>query len=122
MREISPAENWLLIILGLGLSGILYNYLFYVNGKAIVGAIYGVAIGLPIIAFERRAIFPKLRRRIDQLTSITYILAALLAYEILMSVGYASAGAVLVTVGLIQNDTLVEALLMPFDVFLSTLR
>lgn len=93
MREISPAENWLLIILGLGLSGILYNYLFYVNGKAIVGAIYGVAIGLPIIAFERRAIFPKLRRRIDQLTSITYILAALLAYEILMSVGYASAGA-----------------------------
>lgn len=119
MREISPAQNWLFIVLGLVLSGILYDVMMSPGRLLpVVGPAYAIAMGMPIIAFERRATFRKLRRKIDELPSLPYLLASLLAYQILMSAGYAVASAGLLLLGMIKAGSLVEAVVMPVEVLL----
>ena len=51
MREISPTQNWILIAIVLAASGVIYDSMFYSNQTPVIGAIFALFIGMPIIAF-----------------------------------------------------------------------
>lgn len=121
MREISPTENWLLITIGMALSGVIYGLVAFPGEPMIIGAVFAVFIGVPMIAFERRVFLRSLYRRIERLPTFAYIVVALLIYEILMSAGYAAAGTLLWAVKLIEPDSVRDMLVMPFHVFLYAL-
>ncbi|HTO30205.1 MAG TPA: adenylate/guanylate cyclase domain-containing protein [Pararhizobium sp.] len=121
MREISPTENWLLITLGMALSGVLYSLVVFPNEPLIIGAIFAVAMGVPMISFERRIFLRPLYRRIEKLPTVAFIAAALIIYEILMSAGYAVAAALLSWLGFLKPRSAIDLLVMPFDVFLYAL-
>ena len=121
MREISPTENWLLITLGMALSGVLYGLVVYPGEPVIIGAIFAVFMGVPMIAFERRILFRPLYRRIERLPTVVFIIAALVIYEILMSAGYALAAMLLWWLGLVKPTSLADIIIMPFNVFLYAL-
>ncbi|WP_438749219.1 adenylate/guanylate cyclase domain-containing protein [Pararhizobium sp. O133] len=121
MREISPTENWLLITLGMALSGVLYSLAVFPEEPLIIGAIFAVSMGLPMIAFERRVLLRSLYRRIEKLPTVAFIAAALIIYEILMSAGYAVAATFLSWLGFLKPRAAIDLLIMPFDVFLYAL-
>jgi hypothetical protein len=56
MREVSPVQNWLLIVLVMAGSGVLYNVLFFEDSRLFIGAIFALCMGMPIIAFERKVV------------------------------------------------------------------
>ncbi|WP_337266629.1 adenylate/guanylate cyclase domain-containing protein [Oryzifoliimicrobium ureilyticus] len=121
MREISPAQNWLLISAVVAVSGIIYNQLFSEQSHPIVGAIFALFISMPILAFERGIFLKRIHRRIRRLPTPTFLLAALFIYEILMSTGYALAGILLSSIGLIHPRSWVHTLVLPFNVFIYAL-
>jgi adenylate cyclase len=121
MREISPVQNWLLIALVMAASGVLYDVLFYGDNRPFIGATFALFIGMPILAFERKVVFRGLYRRIQSLPTLTFILAELFIYEILMSVGFAAAGLSLWGLGLIEPASWVDVVILPFHVFLYAL-
>jgi len=121
MREISPTQNWLLIASGLALSGMIYSLLFYPNGSLFIGAVFALFTGMPILAFERRVLLRPLHRRIEKLPTLSFILASIIVYEIIMSAGYAVAGLFLSALGLLDAASWVEVLVIPFEVFLYAL-
>ena len=120
MREISPVENWLMITLGMALSGVIYGLVAYPEGSLFAGAVFAVFIGLPLIAFERRVFLRPLYRRIERFPTVGFIVSALVIYEIMMSVGYAAAAIFLSSLKLIQPISLND-LIMPFHVFVYAL-
>lgn len=121
MREISSTENWLLIALGMALSGVIYGLIAFPGQPVIIGAVFAVLMGVPMIAFERRILLRPLYRRIERLPTLAYILVALVIYELLMSAGYAVAGLLLWSLKLIKPAALSDILIMPFHVFLYAL-
>jgi adenylate cyclase len=121
MREISPVQNWLLIVLVMAASGVLYNVLFFKDSRLFIGAIFAVCMGMPIIAFERKVLFRGLYRRIEALPTFTFFLAELFIYEILMSLGFATAGLSLWGLGIIVPSSWVDVVVMPFNAFLYAL-
>jgi adenylate cyclase len=92
MREISPAQNWILIALVLALSGVVYDLYFFTGQTPVIGAIFALFIGMPILAFERKVFLRRLYRRIQRLPTLLFIISELVIYEILMSIGFAAAG------------------------------
>ena len=121
MREISPTENWLLITLGMALSGVIYGLIAFPGEPIIIGAVFAVFMGVPMIAFERRVFLRPLYRRIERLPTFAYIVVALVIYEILMSVGYAAAALLMWSLKFIEPESLTDILVMPFHVFLYAL-
>lgn len=121
MREISATENWLLITLGMALSGVIYGLIAFPGEPIIIGAVFAVFMGVPMIAFERRVLLRPLYRRIERLPTFAYIVVALVIYEILMSVGYAAAALLMWSLKFIEPESLTDILIMPFHVFLYAL-
>ncbi|MBB3963901.1 adenylate/guanylate cyclase domain-containing protein [Rhizobium metallidurans] len=121
MREVSPVQNWLLIMLVMAASGVLYSVMFFQDSRPFIGAIFALCMGMPIIAFERKVFLRGLQRRIEQLPTFTFFLAELFIYEILMSVGFAVAGLSLWGLGLITPSSWVDAVVLPFNAFLYAL-
>ncbi|MBB3539556.1 adenylate/guanylate cyclase domain-containing protein [Rhizobium sp. BK399] len=120
MREISPVQNWLLIALVIAASGVLYDMRFY-GGHPFLGATFALAIGLPIIAFERKVILRSLYRRMQALPTLTFFLAEIFVYEILMSAGFAVAGLSMWWLGFFHPESWVDAVVLPFNAFLYAL-
>lgn len=110
-----------MITLGMGLSGVLYGVLMYPEDSALIGAVYAIFMGVPLIAFERRVLFRPLYRRIERLPTLAYIACALIIYEIMMSIGFALAGWLMRFFGLMEPSPLREIIVMPFEVFLYAL-
>ena len=121
MREISSTENWLLITLSMALSGVIYGLIAFPGEPVIIGAVFAVLMGLPMIAFERRIFLRPLHRRIERLPTLAYIIVALLIYELLMSAGYAIAGLLLWSLDMVNPKAISDILIMPFHVFLYAL-
>ena len=121
MREIFPAQNWLLIAAVMAASGVAYGAVVYPGEPLIIGAIFAIFIGLPILTFERKVFLRTLYRRLQRLPTVAFIISALLIYEILMSIGYALAGMLLSALGLLKPTSMIEMLIMPFNVFIYAL-
>lgn len=121
MREISPTQNWIFIAAVLAISGVIYDSIFYASATPGVGAIFALFLGMPIIAFERKLLFRTLYRRIQKLPTFAFIITELVIYEILMSIGFACAGLLFWSLGVLKPPSLLDIVIMPFDVFLYAL-
>ncbi len=121
MREIFPALIWLLITAIVAASGVVYGVVVYPGEPLVIGAVFAVLVGMPILAFERKVFLRTLHRRLQKLPAVAFIISVLVIYEILMSIGYALAGLLLSALGLLKPSSMADVLIMPFNVFLYAL-
>ncbi|MET0748633.1 MAG: adenylate/guanylate cyclase domain-containing protein [Rhizobium sp.] len=120
MRTLPSALNWIAIAIFVALSGVVYNVLFYPDSRLYVGAIFALFCGMPLLAFERGLVLPRLHRRVHRLPTPVYIPAALLIDFALIAVGFAAAGTLLKTMGLMVG-TWVEVTVLSAEVFVYAL-
>ncbi|MBD9648498.1 adenylate/guanylate cyclase domain-containing protein [Ensifer sp. ENS09] len=92
----------LLLLLVIAGAGAVYAWVFYGKG-ALIGATYALFMCLPIIAFERRIIFRRLHRRIHAFSTPVFFVASLVIYFVLLDVGYAAAGLLMQTGGVMKD-------------------
>ncbi len=121
MKQISSKQTWFMICAAMALSGIVYGLLVFPGEPPVIGAIFALLMGLPIIAFERGLIFRRIHRRIQLFSTVALFVTSLIIYEILMSAGYAIASFTLRTAGMIDPRPMHEAAVMPLSVFLYAL-
>jgi adenylate cyclase len=120
MRSLPSAFNWIAIAIFIALSGIVYNVLFYPRSHVYIGAIFALFSGMPLMAFERGLIAPRLHRSIHRLPTPAYIPAALLVDFAIISAGFAAAGALLKMSGLMIG-TWREVTILSAEVFVYAL-
>jgi adenylate cyclase len=121
MRQISSKQTWLTISAVMAASGIAYGLIVFPGEPPVIGAIFALLMGLPIIAFERGLIFRRLHRRIQLFSTAALFVTSLVIYEVLMSAGYAMASLILQAMGKLEPRPMHEALVMPLSVFLYAL-
>lgn len=102
---------WTLILLAAGGAGLLYNFVFAQGASLAAGFVYGFSIGAAALAFDRGLILAGLQARIRRLPAALYVLAAELAYVLMIVAGNSLGG--LVVWGLaLTDDSLVVAVRM----------
>ena len=110
---------WVFLLGAVAASGYLYSWLVYRQGY-FLGAVFALSICVPILAFERGLIFPKLRAWINTLPTAGFLVAALIADYVLISIGNAVCGITLWSFGWIDGPFWRAATLSP-QVLLYTL-
>jgi len=106
MRTLPSALNWLAIATFVALSGVAYGVAFYPESPRYIGAIFALFCGMPLLAFERGLLMPRLHSRVRLLPTPAYIPIALLIDAALISIGFAVAGNLLRMIGLTQGSWL----------------
>jgi adenylate cyclase len=109
--------NWIAIAAFVAASGILYNLVFYPQSPVYIGATFALFSGLPIVAFERGLILPRLNRWLHRLPTPIFIASALILDFNLIGIGFAAAGSLLKLLGLL-NGNWRDATLLPTSVYL----
>jgi len=112
--------GWTVIIVIVALSGIFYNLLFSDTYNWRNGAVFAVFCGIPLMAFGRGLVLSGFRRWMTALPTPLFIACALIVDFLLISLGFAAAGALLKWLGVI-HETWADATLLPFDVLLYAL-
>ena len=110
---------WVFLLGAVAASGYLYSWLVYRQGY-FLGAVFALSICVPILAFERGLIFPILRAWINTLPTAGFLVAALIADYVLISIGNAVCGITLWSFGWIDGPFWRAATLSP-QVLLYTL-
>lgn len=121
MRHISSKQTWLLIVAAMAASGVIYGLIVFPGEPPVIGAVFAMLMGLPIIAFERGLIFRRIHRRIQLFSTAALFVISLIIYEILMSAGYAVAALGFHSIGVMGPRPMEEAVVMPLSVFLYAL-
>lgn len=100
---------WILILVACGGAGLLYDLMFTNGSAPLAGLIYGLAVGITTLAFDRGLILGGLQGRLRQLPVKIYVLAAELAYVLMIAGGIALGGFVVWSLGL-TGDPLRDAI------------
>ena len=93
MKNATTFLTWLVLAIAMAISGIVYGVIVFPGEPAIIGGVFAILIGVPVLAFERGIFLPRLSQRIQKLPTVPFVVAAVVAYEVIMSVGYAIAAA-----------------------------
>ena len=99
---------WALIVVASGGAGLLYNLLFVGGTSLAAGLIYGLAVGVTVLAFDRGLILSGLQTRLRRLPAMLYVPSAELLYVLMIALGCALGGSVVWALGL-TGDTLSSA-------------
>ena len=110
-------RNWILISLFVASTGVIYGKLFFPESPIYIGGIFALFCGMPLLAFERRMILPRLNVWMHRQPTPAFILSALIVDFILMSVGYAMAGSLMKLLGLVDG-TWKDLTLLKMDVYI----
>ncbi|MDE1992057.1 MAG: adenylate/guanylate cyclase domain-containing protein [Rhizobiaceae bacterium] len=117
MRRIPSALNWISIALFVAISGVGYNLLFYSSQPIYIGAIFALFCALPVLAFERRLILPRLNDWLHSLPTPIFVVLALILDFALIGIGFAAAGSLMKLLHII-NAPWLDMTLMPTRVYL----
>jgi len=98
-------------------TGVIYGKIFFHQSPLYIGAVFALFCGMPLLAFERRMILPRLNVWMHRLPTPAFILSALIVDFVLMSVGYAMAGSLLKLLGLVEGSW-EELTLLKIDVYI----
>jgi len=112
--------SWIFVLCAVAASGVFYGILFYGRSSAI-GAIFALFVCLPIIAFERGVLFPRLYTWISARSTPIYIFLTFLVYYALISIGYTVCGTLLWWLKVLPDATWSEATMLPPKVVVYTL-
>ena len=102
---------WALILLAAGGAGLIYNFVFASGVSPLAGFVYGFAMGTTALAFDRGLVLAGFQARIRQLPASFYVLAAELAYVVMIILGNALGGVVVWALAL-TDDGLLDAIRM----------
>lgn len=121
MKNATTFLTWLVLAIAMAISGVVYGVIAFPGEPAIIGGIFALLIGVPVLAFERGVFLPRLSQRIQKLPTVPFLVAAVVAYEVIMSIGYAVAALLLQYFGYIRPQRVEHAMVMPLNVFLYAL-
>ena len=110
-------RNWILTSLVVASTGVIYGKIFFPEAPLYIGAVFALFCGMPLLAFERRMILPRLNVWMHRQPTPAFILSALIVDFILMSVGYATAGSLMKLLGLVDG-TWKDLTLLKMDVYI----
>ncbi|MCJ2060573.1 adenylate/guanylate cyclase domain-containing protein [Methylobacterium sp. J-048] len=101
-----PAHRvfWGLILLAAAGAGLLYNIIFADGATPLAGFTYGLCTGATVLAFDRGLILAGLQARIRRLPAWLYVIAAELAYVLMIVSGNALGGLIVWTFGLTGDE------------------
>ncbi|MFT4183137.1 MAG: adenylate/guanylate cyclase domain-containing protein [Rhizobium sp.] len=117
MGMLPAARNWILTALFVAGSGIVYGKLFFPGSPIYIGAIFALFTGMPLLAFERRMILPRLNQWMHRLPTPAFIVSALIADFALIATGFAVAGGLMKSLGVITGSW-ADVMLLQLDVYL----
>ncbi len=112
--------RWMLLIAIIAITGVLYMRLFEARGALYIGSLYALACSLPLIAFESGLLMPRLLERLRRLATPAYLLSSLVLYLLLSGSGFALAGTLMKTAGLVDASWQ-DVLVIRLNAFLYTL-
>ena len=110
-------RNWILTSLVVASTGVIYGKIFFPEAPLYIGAVFALFCGMPLLAFERRMILPRLNVWMHRQPTPAFILSALIVDFILMSVGYAMAGSLMKLLGVVDG-TWKDLTLLKMDVYI----
>jgi len=101
-----PAHRvfWGLILLAAAGAGLLYNVIFADAAAPLAGLTYGLCMGATVLAFDRGLILAGLQARIRRLPAWLYVIAAELAYVLMIVAGNALGGLIVWSLGLTGDE------------------
>jgi adenylate cyclase len=120
MGRVPSAVSWVFVAFFIAATGIAYNFIFSGPAHPAVSIVYALFCGLPLVAFERGAVLQGLYYWMHRLPTPVYIVCALVLDFILISVGFAAAGTLLKSIGL-MTGTWAEVAMLPPDVLIYAL-
>ncbi len=106
--------QWLVLLTVVALSGVLYSLVVY-GERPLIGAIFSLSICMPLVALERRMIFPRFYNWLHGLSTPAYLAMSLLVYYVTIFIGFAAAGALLKSAGIIREPW-IKTLILPWEV------
>lgn len=117
MGTFPSLRNWILTALFLIGSGVAYGRMFFPESPMYIGAIYALFTGMPLLAFERRMILPRLNQWMHRLPTPAFIASALIADFALIAIGFAIAGSLMKSLGL-MTGAWADVTLLQIEVYL----
>jgi adenylate cyclase len=121
MGRVPRAVSWIFIAVFIALTGVAYNFIFSSEpARPYVSVIYALFCGLPLLAFERGVVLPGLNHWMHRLPTPVFILTALIFDFVVIATGFAAAGILLKSLG-IMTGTWAEVTILPVDVLLYAL-
>ena len=120
MPDRSHLIDWTVILLFSAAAGVFASTFVVPGGHPMIGAVFGVSICVPMIAFTRGLVLPSLQEKLRRLPFPLYAPLSLLIYSAQIVLSSAIAGALLWWFGRMHKDFL-DCVLIPFDDFLFSL-
>ncbi|NTI48076.1 adenylate/guanylate cyclase domain-containing protein [Agrobacterium rhizogenes] len=117
MGTFPSIRNWILTLLFVAGSGVAYGEMFFPESPMYIGAVFAVFTGMPLLAFERRMILPRLNHWMHRLPTPAFIASALIVDFALIATGFAIAGSLMKSAGLI-NGSWADVTLLQINVYL----
>jgi adenylate cyclase len=106
------AASWAIILTLSFAAGLLYAGLFEVPGHPLVSGVFGLLIGGPILAYERRLLAPRLKRALAASSTPVHVFGSMAVYLVLILMGNSAAALLMWAFGALEG-TLAQALHIP---------
>jgi adenylate cyclase len=116
MTEPRKLVSWAAIVLIGATTGAFFNLVFMGNGRPMIGAVFGIIVGVPMFAFMRGLILRHLQSRLRRLPFPLYAPATLAIYVVLIVLSTEFAGALLWSLGVLPEPFLVAVSVSRGDV------
>ena len=111
---------WIFVLCAIAVSGVIYGAIFY-DDWSLIGAVFALFVCVPVIAFERGLLLPRLNAWVTSLSTPAYIIFSLLVFYLMVSVAFAACGGLLWSLGRLKAITWQEAVILPADILLYTI-
>jgi adenylate cyclase len=106
--------TWAVILAISACAGVFFNMVVVANGRPMMGAVFGLFVATPMIAFARGLFLGGLHERLRRLPFPLYAPLSILIYAAQIVVASAIAGGVLWSLGFMRGDSLLHSIEVPW--------